>query len=178
MSARGLDRLVGGVDHAGAMHMQGNDLHILELVRCHRLHVLPVGLGGGFGIVHHERQLEHLDARETAGGVAGQGPDDVHHAVLGLVIQLHRRAAELHGRIGLELDAPARLGLHLRHPGLVHVEPHIGLRRHEGMELEGHRLLGERGQARCAERGGCGAGFQQGATLNHGCLRKKTMVVT
>ena len=134
---RGLDRFVGRVDHAGAMHMQGNDLHILELVRCHRLHVLPVRLGGGFRIAHHERQLEHLDTRETAGGVAGQGPDDIHHAVLGLVIQLHRRAAELHGGIGLELDART-----------------------------------------VAERGGCGAGFQQGATLNHGCLRKKTMVVT
>jgi hypothetical protein len=134
--AHALDRLLGGVDDARAVHLQRDDLRVLELVGRHRLHVLPVRLGRGLGVGHHEGQLEHLDAREAAGRVAGQGPDDVDDAVARLVVQLHRRAAQLHGGVALELDAAAGVLLDLVHPGLVHVQPDVGLRRHEGVELE------------------------------------------
>jgi hypothetical protein len=112
-------------------------------------------------------QLEHFDAREATRGVARQGPDDVDHAVLGLVVQLHRRTAELHGRVGLELDAAARVFGDLVHPGLVHVEPHVGLWRHEGVELEGDALLGKADERRGAEGHGR-AGLEQGSALDHG----------
>ena len=133
------------------MHMQGDDLCFLELIRRMRLHVLPEGFGRGLGVVHHERQLEHLRAREAPGGVAGKGPHDVDHTVTRLVIELHRRAAELHGGVGLELDAPARVFLDLVHPGLVHGEPDIGLRRHEGVELERDGLLGKAAERGCTQ---------------------------
>ena len=62
-------------------------------------------------------------------------------AVLGLVIQLHRRAAQLHGRIAFKLDTAAGLFFNLVHPRFVHGEPHIGLWRHEGVKLECYGLL-------------------------------------
>jgi hypothetical protein len=83
---------------------------------------------------------------EAAGGVARQRPDDVDHAVARLVVQLHGRAAQLHGRVGLELDAAARILFDLVHPGLVHVQPDVGRRRHEGVELERDGLLREAGE--------------------------------
>jgi hypothetical protein len=118
--AHALDLLAGGVEHARAVHVQRKHLRFLELVGALGLEVLPVGLGGGLGVVHHERQLEDLDAREAPGRVARQRPDDIDHAVARLVVQLHRRAAELHGGVGLELDATAGFLLDLVHPGLVH----------------------------------------------------------
>ncbi|MDT4855061.1 hypothetical protein FQZ97_893990 [compost metagenome] len=162
----GLDLLVAHVEHARAMHLQGDRLHFLELVLGDGLHVFPVGLGGGFGVVHHERQLEYLDAREAARRVARQRPDDVDDAVARLVVQLHRRATELHGGVGLELDATARVLLDLVHPGLVHVQPHVGLRCHEGVELERDALLGHAHQGGCAECHG-GTGLEQGSALDH-----------
>src|SRR3546814_17333079 len=39
---------------------------VLELVNGHGFHILPVGFRGGFGIAHHEGQLKHLNAWETA----------------------------------------------------------------------------------------------------------------
>jgi hypothetical protein len=113
---------------------------------------------------------------KAAGGVAGQRPDDIDHAVLGLVVQLHRRAAELHGGVGLELDATARLGLDLLHPGLVHVEPHIGLRRHEGVELQRHRLLGQRGQGQARRARRRRRRISAGCDVESWLSPKKTMV--
>ena len=173
--AHGLHRLVRGVDDARPVHLQRDHLRVLELVGRHGLHVLPIGLGRGFGIAHDERQLEHLDAREAAGRVAGQRPHHVDHAVARLVVQLHRRAAQLHGRIGLELDAAARVLLDLVHPRLVHVQPDVGRGRHEGVELERDRLLREGAEGRGAERRG-DAGLEEGSALDHGfvlCLKRR-----
>jgi hypothetical protein len=161
-----LDQLVLHVEHAGAVHVQRKHLRVLEFVGGDGLHILPVRLRGRLGVVHHEWQLEHFDAGEATRGVGGQRPDDVDDAVLGLVVQLHRRATELHRRIALELDAPAGLLLDLFHPRLVHGEPHVGLRRHEGVELERHGLLRQAAQAGGAQRHGRG-GFQEGASLDH-----------
>jgi hypothetical protein len=165
------DEFVLGVEQARAVHMQGQHLHVLEFIGCDGLNVFPVGLGGCLGVVHHERKLERLDARETACRVAGEGPDDVDHAVLGLVIELHGRSAQLHGGVALELDAAARLLLDLFHPRLVHGQPHVGLWRHEGMELERDGLLRQAAEAGRPKRDGGGRGLEQGATLDHGVLR-------
>ena len=42
----------------------------------------------------------------------------------------------VHGRIRLELDASARILFDLLHPRLVHVQPDVGRRRHERVELQ------------------------------------------
>ena len=71
------------------------------------LGVVPDGAAGRLGRGHHEGQLEHLDQREAARGVAEQGPHHVGDAILRLVVELARRAAELHRRIDLALEATA-----------------------------------------------------------------------
>jgi len=93
----------------------------------------------------------------SSSGVARQRPHDVDHTVAGLVVQLHRRAAQLHGRVGLELDAAGGLLLDLLHPRLVHAQPHVAHGRHEGVELEGDGLLGQARQVRHAQRGSGGS---------------------
>ena len=128
---------------ARAMHIGRQQLGFAVVVGRHGSQVLVQRLGGGFGVGHHERQLEGFRLGEAARAVAGQGPDDVHYAVLYLVVQLGRCSAELHARVALKLDATTGLFFHLLHPGFVHGEPHIGHGCHEGMELERDALLGK-----------------------------------
>src|SRR5690606_15310882 len=68
----------------------------------------------------------------------------------------------------------------LVHPGLVHVEPDVGLWRHESVELERDALLGKAHQGGCAQSDG-GTGLEQGSALDHGRdllrLFKKGVVV-
>jgi hypothetical protein len=101
------DLFVAHVDHARAVHLHGQQVHIAELVFGFGLHIFPQRARGGVGVVHHERQLKGFDARETSGRVAWHGPDDVDDTILGLVEELWRRATELHGGIAFELDAAA-----------------------------------------------------------------------
>jgi len=84
----------------------------------------------------HEGQLEHLGAREQAGGVAVHGPDDVDHAVADLVEQLRRLAAEGHRRIDLDLDLAAGRFLDPLGPGREHLHLRRRFRRQEMVQLE------------------------------------------
>ena len=147
------DSFVGGVNNTRAVYLQSNDVRFLELIGCHGLHIFPIGFGGGLCVGHHERQLKHFNAGETTCGVARQCPDDVDHTVAGLIVQLHRRTAQLHGRVSFKFDAATRVFFNLVHPCFVHVEPHIGLGRHEGVKFEGHCLLGQTSEGwRCKGR--------------------------
>ena len=140
---------------------------ILELVGALRLEVLPVRLRRGLGVVHDEGQLKDLDARESPGRAAANRPDDVDDTVARLVVQLNRSAAQLHGGVALELDAPAGFLLHLLHPRLVHQQPDVGHRGHEGVELQRHGLLCQPGQVRHAQRRR-GSALDQGTSLHGG----------
>src|SRR6185369_6306689 len=71
-----------------------------------------------------------------------------------------------------ELDPAARLLLHLLHPRLVHRQPDVGLRRHEGVELERDRLLGEARERGHTEGRGGGA-LQERTAFHRGVLRKR-----
>src|SRR3546814_7148396 len=77
---------------------------------------------------------------EAPGGVAGQGPDDVDHAVAHLVVERRRLAAELHRGIDLDLDAPVGLGLDLARPGLDEVLVGSRGRRQEVLQAQDHLL--------------------------------------
>ena len=164
------DLLVFGVEHARTMHMQRQHLCVLELIGGHGLHILPIGPGGRLGIGHHEGQLKHFHPREAAGRVARKRPDNIHHAVFGLVIELHGGAAQLHGRVGFKLDASAGLFFNLVHPDFVHVQPDVGQRCHEGMKLERDGLLRQAAQGRRSKCYSSG-GFEECASLNHGTLK-------
>ena len=93
----------GKVQFGAVMHMRHEYLGALEFFERVLLHVFPEGAAAAFGGLGHERQLEHLGLEETSGLIRGNGPDDVRDAVLGLVEQLRRRAAQLHRRIDLAL---------------------------------------------------------------------------
>ena len=116
---------------------------VFELIGRHGLNILPVGLGSGFCIVHHEGQFKYFNPRETARCIAGQCPNNVDNAIARLVVQLNRCTAQLHGGVGFKLNATARFFFNLVHPCFVHVEPHIGLWRHEGVKLQCDCLLGK-----------------------------------
>ena len=160
------DQLVLHVQHVQAVGMEGQHLHFLELVRRIGAHVFPRRLGGAFTVVGEERQLEDLGAREAVGRVARQRPHHVHHALAGLIKQLGRRAAHLHGRVVLELQAPVRFFLDLVHPRHQHARIHIGGGRHKGLEAQGDGGLGLGGDGRCGHHGG--GGLEQGSALDHG----------
>ena len=160
-----------GVKHARAMHMQGQHLGVFELISGLGLHIVPIGARRGFSIAHHEGQLKHLHTGEPPGGVARKRPDDVGHAVLDLLIELRWRAAQLHGRVALKLDATAGFQLDPAHPGFVHVEPNIRLGGHEGVELQGDGLLGPNRQAR-RRQGHRGHRLNQPATAHHASFQK------
>ena len=115
-----LDGFGSHVKYTIAMHMQRDQFDVLELGRHGRVlrHIVPQGLAGAFGALHHERQLKHLGQGEAASRVARQHPDDVSHAVFHLVKQLRWRAAQLHGRVNLALHLVARIGGNLVAPGL------------------------------------------------------------
>jgi hypothetical protein len=54
------------------------------------------------------------------GVLPGKRPDNVDHAITGLIVELHWRATQLHGGIALEFDATTRFLFNLVHPGFVH----------------------------------------------------------
>ena len=135
-------------------------MRFFELIGCHGLHIFPIGFGGGFGIGHHERKFKNFNAWEAPSCVAWQGPDNVDHAIACLVIQLHRCTTQLHSRVGFKFDATTRFFFNLVHPCFVHVEPHVGLRCHEGVKFQGDGLLGKTCEGWGSQRSG-GARFQK-----------------
>ena len=89
----------------------------------------------------------------------GQRPDDVDDAVPRLIVELRRRAAELHGGEDVDLDLAAGILLdHLR-PRRQHLGVAVGDGRQEVMQLQRHLRLSERraGDGRRGERGACGS---------------------
>ena len=166
-----------GMKHARAMHMQGQHLGVFELICSLGLHIVPISARRGFGIAHHEGQLKHLHTGEPPGGVARKRPDDVGHAVLDLFIELCWRAAQLHGRVALKLDATAGFQLDPAHPGFVHVEPNIRLGGHEGVELQGDGLLGPNRQAR-DRQGRRGHRLHQPAPAHHASSQKLPVILS
>jgi hypothetical protein len=130
-------------------HLVGGELGLGVL-----LVELPQRLAGAGGVGNHEGQLEGLDGREAPGRVAGAGPHHVGHAVLDLIHQLGRGAAQLHGRVELAGDPPARSLLHLVTPGLQHLLLGRRRRRQEVGNLQGDLLRGDRkGKSQGAENG-------------------------
>ena len=92
-----------------------------------------------------ERQLEHLGRGEAAGGRARQRPDDIDHAVARLIVELRRRAAELHRREDVDLDLAARVLLDHLGPRRQHLGVAVGHRRQEVVQFQRHLRLSERG---------------------------------
>jgi hypothetical protein len=142
-----LHLLLGGEQVAGAMDVDGEDLDVLELVLGIGLGEFPGGAAGGLGIGHGEGQFEDFRHREAVGRVAEHGPHHVGDAILGLVEELGRRAAELHGRIDLALDAVVGFLAELGAPGLEYADLDEGRRRKKVVHLQCHflRLGRERG---------------------------------
>ena len=95
---RGLaHRLIDGVQRVAGVDVDQDRLHVLVLLgQPLVVEVLDREVGRDRVAAVHERQLEHLGARELAGRVAGHGPDDVDHAVAQLADQLRRAAAQGH----------------------------------------------------------------------------------
>ena len=105
---------------------------------------IPYRLRGLFANrVRQERQLEHLQPRKASGRGAGDRPHDVDDAILGLIVELRLLAAELHGRVDLDLQLAARLLLQLLGPRLKPELLLVGLGGNEVVQLEGD-LLRER----------------------------------
>ena len=72
------------------MGVQGNHLHVLELVGGELLDVLVKRARAGLGRGRHEGQFEHLGLVEASRCVAEYGPGQIDDAVLRLIKQLHR----------------------------------------------------------------------------------------
>ena len=154
-------RLVLGEDHARAVHVDGQQLDVLVLVHRVLLHEIPGRTAGGRGVRHHEGQFEDLRAQETTRGVARDRPDDIGHTVLGLIEQLRRGSAQLHGREDLTLQPVAGvLG-----DGAAPVGHHGGvldrLRTQEVVHLQHDGRLGMGGD-RGHHTDGKGQGLEQG----------------
>jgi hypothetical protein len=165
----GLDLLVR-MDQAVVMRPDRDRVHLAEFLArmslVELLHRPGVGhaLAGG-----HEGQLEGFRGREAAGARAGERPDDVGDAVAGLVVELGRRAAELHRREDVDLDATAGLGLDLLGPGREQLGVPVRHRRQEVVHLQRHlRGLapGDAGDGR-RRNGGTGEFQQLAATKFH-----------
>jgi hypothetical protein len=113
------------------MHMEEADMDVAILLGEMLGEHLAHGEVGGDDVVGEDgRQLEHLRAREQAGGVAVHGPDEVDDAVAHLPEQLRRRAAERHRRVDLDLHAAAGILFDSFGPG----RQHLGLRGRLGAE--------------------------------------------
>ena len=157
----GLDRLVGHVEHPGAVHVEGEWMYVLELVLAVLLHVVPQRFAGRFGALHHEGQLEGFHRGESARGVTRQCPDHVGHAITHLLKQLGWRTAKLHRGVTLALHAVVRFLGDLVAPGLD--KQRVGIRggRQKEVHFQRHflRLCG----VRCGYEAGQG---QQGSDLH------------
>ena len=118
------------------MHVDRQDVRILELVHGMRLNKVPRGSTGGFCIRHHEGQLEYFRHRKTIRRVACDCPDDVSDAILGLIVKLRGSTAKLHGRVDLALDPVCRLLGQLVTPGHKHPDLDKGGCRQKVVHLE------------------------------------------
>ncbi len=141
-SASDLHLLLAAVHVAVVVHVDREHLHARELLLRVLLVVLPRRLRRRLGVGRHERQLEHLHQREAAGRVAGQRPHDVGDAVLHLVDELRRGAAELHRRVDLALEPVARVLRDLVAPRHEELRGRHRARRPEVMDLERDFLRG------------------------------------
>ena len=147
-----------------------------------RMDLLELVLHGGVGeflegegvherlAVRHEGQFEGLADREAAGRVARQGPDEVDDAVAGLVEELRRRAAELHRRKDVDLDAAVRILAHLLRPGRQELRLAVGDGREEVVHAQRHlrRLRVTLAQKRRGGDGAPGKGQEAAAGRGHG----------
>ena len=123
------------MEHAIAMHMEGQRVNVFEFSGVVLLHIVPQCFAGAFGVLHHEGQLKHFHQGEAASGVAGQGPNHIDDAVFNLVKQLRRRATQLHGRVNLALEPIARIQGDAVAPGLDKHGLRIRARRQKVMHL-------------------------------------------
>ena len=123
------------------MRVDAEQLDAGELVDRIGLDILLEGDRRRFALGHHEGQLEDFRLGEAARRVAEHGPDQVDDAVLGLVVEVRRRAAELHGRIELELEPAARCFLDPLGPWLDGLARDRRLRRQHLMHAQRGRVL-------------------------------------
>src|SRR2546423_316601 len=128
--------LVGEVQKRAVMQMRGNQLGSFEFVERILLHVLPQGGTTRLGALRHERQLEYFRLDKAAGLIGWDRPDDVGHAIARLIEELWWRAAQLHRRINLTLQAPVRFLVDLLAPRVEELRLDRRLRRQEMMDLQ------------------------------------------
>ena len=100
--------------------MNGKQLDVFVFLLRVLLCKVPCRTAGGACIGHHEGQLKHLRAGKTTCRVARHRPYDVGHTVFGLVKQLGRGAAELHGGVNLAVQAVVGVLGDVVAPGFQH----------------------------------------------------------
>ncbi len=122
-------------------------------------------LVGAHRVLVHEGQLEDLGLGEAARRVARQRPYDVDNAVADLVDQLRRCAAQLHGRVDVDLDAASGVLVHLFRPRHQHVLVRVRHRRQQVMQLQCD-LLGA-GRPAGQSQSQCGADRRQKRPSDH-----------
>ena len=144
----GPDFLVHRHDRLTGVHVEPHDLKALVLLPQMVLEHVVHGEVGRLDVVDiNARKLKHLGAREKAGRVAIDRPDNIDNAVAGLLDQLRRATAERHGGVDLDLHPAAGIFLDLLRPGLQHLSVRRGFRRQKVVEFEG-KLLSHRGGTR------------------------------
>ena len=128
------DALIG-MDHAVIMRPPAKRLHFAEfldqMLFAKFLQRAGIGDGAARG---EEGQLKRFNAREAAGRIAGQGPDDIRDTIARLIEKLRRRATKLHGRKYLNAQAPARGLFNALRPGGEEALLPIGSGRQEVMQ--------------------------------------------
>ena len=136
----GLHLPVAHVQGPRRMHVDHQGMDVLEVVARVSFVELMRCLAGGLCRGGHEGQFEDLDGREAAGGIAGQGPDDVDHPIADLIVERRGLAAQLHRGVDLDLDAPAGLRFDLARPGLDEILVGGRRGRQEMMQAQRHVL--------------------------------------
>src|SRR5437867_12953183 len=99
------------------MGIDADDLDVLELVLEVLLIEFPSGRAVLLAVAGDEGQFERLGFGEAPRRVAWRHPGQIDDAILDLIVELRRRAAELQRWIELDLDAPLGIGLNLLGPG-------------------------------------------------------------
>ena len=156
-----VDRVLG-VEEAWAVGVDAEELDAGELVHRIGFDEFVERDGGRLALGDHEGQLEHFRFGEAAGRVAEHGPDQIDDAVLGLVVEVGRRAAELHGRIELELQPAARGVRHALHPRLDGLGGDRRLRGQHLVHAQGCHIL-------CPDDGGGSKGCSAGGGTGKEC---------
>ena len=158
------------VDQPRPVHMRGDQVDVGEIVHQVRLRIVPRGQRRRLRrLGRHERQFQRLRLREPARLVAGDDPAAIDRAVGDQVVHRRGRAAELHERVDLHLDPPARLLLDGIGPGLHEMRRVGGGRVHEMLEAERDLLR--------RDGGGKGQRDQGGADDNHGRFPQMVVVL-